>query len=78
MLSGAFQGSMLRFISRNAHTVQNSGNWHLYRLLYDMSRPAGSADNGVLHTIEVNDELRWIISKYIHLAGLEKGGLTFW
>lgn len=71
MLSGAFQGSMLQFISRMLipSRILEIGTFTGYSTICLAS---GLADNGVLHTIEVNDELRWIINKYIHLAGLEK------
>jgi predicted O-methyltransferase YrrM len=32
----------------------------------------GLAEDGLLHTIEVNDELGWLIRKYVQQAGLEE------
>lgn len=69
MLSGTFQGSMLRFISQmlRPYRILEIGTFTGYSTI---CLADGLVDDGMLHTIEVNDELNWIISKYIHLAGL--------
>jgi predicted O-methyltransferase YrrM len=69
MLSGALQGSMLRFVSQmlRPFRILEIGTFTGYSTICLAS---GLTDGGILHTVEVNDELEWIISKYIHLAGL--------
>ena len=69
MLSGALQGSMLRFVSQmlRPSRILEIGTFTGYSTICLAS---GLTDGGILHTVEVNDELEWIISKYIQLAGL--------
>ena len=71
MQSGAYQGTLLRFISQMMHPrrILEIGTFTGYASL---CLAAGLADDGVLHTIEANDELAWIIRKYVALADLDK------
>lgn len=71
MLSGAYQGQLLRFFSLmiRPRRVLEIGTFTGYATLC-MSE--GLADDGLLHTIEINDELSPIIQKYLRKAGLEK------
>jgi predicted O-methyltransferase YrrM len=71
MMAGTFQGKLLEFIS---HMLQPAcileiGTFTGYAAIC-MAR--GLQPGGVLHTIEVNPELEWLIKKYIGLAGLTK------
>ena len=70
MLSGVFQGGMLKFVSQmlRPSRILEIGTFTGYATICLAS---GLTDSGILHTIEVNDELRSIISKYIRLAGLD-------
>lgn len=71
MLSGHLQGALLRFISQvlKPSRILEIGTFTGYSTI---CLACGLEDDGVLHTIEVNDELRWIIEKYIGLAGLDR------
>lgn len=71
MQSGAYQGMLLRFISQmiQPDRVLEIGTFSGYASLCLAS---GLRAEGLLHTIEVNDELGWLIRKYVKLAGLEK------
>lgn len=69
MLSGPYQGALLRFISwmiRPRHILE-IGTFTGYAAL---CLAEGLAEDGLLHTIEVNDEFAWIIHKHIDKAGL--------
>ncbi|MBX2893739.1 MAG: O-methyltransferase [Saprospiraceae bacterium] len=71
MLSGAYQGQLLRFFSLmiRPRRVLEIGTFTGYATL---CMAEGLADDGLLHTIEINDELSPIIQKYLRKAGLEK------
>ncbi len=71
MSSGPFQGSFLKMISQmiKPKRVLEIGTFTGYATL---CLAEGLQADGVLHTIEANDELAWLINKYIGLAGLEK------
>jgi caffeoyl-CoA O-methyltransferase len=71
MLSGPLQGTLLYMISAmlRPRLALEIGTFTGYATIC-MAR--GLADDGQLHTIEVNDELAWIIQKYLLKAGLEK------
>ncbi|MCW5925026.1 MAG: O-methyltransferase [Saprospiraceae bacterium] len=71
MLSGAYQGQLLRFFSLmiRPQRVLEIGTFTGYATL---CMAEGLADDGLLHTIEINDELSPIIQKYLRKAGLEK------
>lgn len=70
MLSGAYQGMLLRFVSLmiRPRRVLEVGTFTGYATL---CMAEGLADDGILHTIEANDELGWLIRKYLKKAGLE-------
>jgi len=70
MASGHLQGALLRFIS---HMIQPSsvleiGSFTGYATLCLLE---GLAPKGIIHTIEVNQELAYLIRKYVALAGAE-------
>jgi caffeoyl-CoA O-methyltransferase len=69
MLSGAYQGQLLRFVSRmlRPRRVLEIGTFTGYATI---CLAQGLADGGVLHTVEANDELGWIVNKYVAAAGL--------
>lgn len=70
MLSGPLQGMLLTFISQmiRPKRVLEIGTFTGYTAI---CLAQGLTDDGLVHTIEVNDELAWIIQKYVTLAGLE-------
>lgn len=67
MLSGHFQGRLLSLISKivRPKTILEIGTYTGYSAL---CLAEGLAQDGVLHTIEVNPELRKIQEKYITLS----------
>ncbi len=71
MLSGALQGQLLRFISTiiQPKTILEIGTFTGYTAI---CLAQGLRENGVLYTIEVNEELAYIIQKYIHKANLQE------
>ncbi|MDX1912571.1 MAG: O-methyltransferase [Saprospiraceae bacterium] len=71
MLSGPYQGQLLRLISLmiRPRRILEIGTFTGYTAL---CLAEGLAHDGILHTIEANDELGWIIHKYIRLAGMEQ------
>ncbi|WP_163709359.1 O-methyltransferase [Mangrovibacterium lignilyticum] len=69
MLSGHIQGMLLTMLS---HMIQPKrileiGTFTGYSAI---CLAKGLSEDGKLHTIELNDELEWIASKYIEKAGL--------
>jgi len=70
MLSGEYQGQLLRFLSLmlRPRRVLEIGTFTGYTAL---CMAEGLTEDGVLHTIEANDELGWLIKKYIQQAGME-------
>lgn len=68
MLSGEYQGQLLRFISQmlRPRRVLEVGTFTGYAAL---CLAEGLPPDGVLHTIEANDELGWIIQKHVEEAG---------
>ncbi len=68
MASGHLQGTLLRFLSRmiRPETVLEIGSFTGYATLCLLE---GLLPDGKIHTIEVNQELAYIIEKYIKLAG---------
>jgi predicted O-methyltransferase YrrM len=71
MLSGHFQG---RFLSMLSHmikplTVLEIGTYTGYSAL---CLAEGLQENGVIHTIDINEELATLVNKYIVEAGFEK------
>ena len=71
MSSGHLQGQFLRFISKmkKPKTILEIGTFTGYSAICLAS---GLAENGVLHTIEVNEELEHIILKYVEKAQLQQ------
>jgi predicted O-methyltransferase YrrM len=70
MLSGPVQGQLLRFISLmlRPKTALEIGTFTGYAAICIAE---GLPDEGVLHTIEANPEMEYLIRKYIGKAGLE-------
>lgn len=71
MLSGPLQGSLLRMISQmlRPRRILEIGTFTGYAAI---CLAGGLADDGLLHTIEADDELESLIHKYIGLAGLNE------
>ncbi len=71
MLSGAYQGTLLRFISQmvRPRRALEIGTFTGYTAICIAQ---GLTNGGVLHTIEVNDELGWLIRKFVKKADLEQ------
>ena len=70
MLSGHLQGKILEMISKmiNPERILELGTYTGYSAI---CLAKGLKENGILHTIEINDELEGIISKYLVKSGLE-------
>jgi len=70
MLSGHLQGKVLEMISKmiNPDKILELGTYTGYSAI---CLAKGLKENGILHTIEINDELEEIIKKYLKNAGLE-------
>jgi len=70
MSSGHLQGQFLRFISKmkKPDTILEIGTFTGYSAI---CLAAGLEKDGILHTIEVNEELETIIMKYIEMASLK-------
>ncbi|NOQ23785.1 MAG: methyltransferase [Bacteroidales bacterium] len=70
MLSGHLQGKVLEMISKmiNPEKILEIGTYTGYSAI---CLAKGLKDTGILHTIEINDELEDLISKYLHKSGLE-------
>lgn len=70
MLSGPYQGMLLHFISRMVRPARalEIGTFTAYTAICIAQ---GMPDDGVLHTIEVNDELGWLIQTHLKNAGVE-------
>ncbi|MDA3952377.1 MAG: O-methyltransferase [Bacteroidales bacterium] len=70
MLSGHLQGKVLEMISKmiNPEKILELGTFTGYSAI---CLAKGLKENGILHTIEINDELEDIISKYLQKSGLE-------
>lgn len=69
MLSGPFQGMFLQMISHmiRPRRILEIGTFTGYSAL---CLAQGLAEDGLLHTIEVNDELAPLIQQYVQAAGL--------
>lgn len=69
MLSGHIQGIFLQMISKliRPERILEIGTYTGYSAI---CLAQGLNENGILHTIDVNDELETIIRKYIDKAGL--------
>ena len=71
MLSGPLQGQLLRMLSQlqQPQNVLEIGTFTGYATI---CLAQGLAPDGILHTIEVNPELEYLIRKYLNKAGLEE------
>jgi predicted O-methyltransferase YrrM len=71
MISGHLQGRLLEMISRMIRPLRilEVGTFTGYSAIC-LAR--GLADGGMLHTIDINDELAEIAMKYFRLAGLDQ------
>ena len=71
MLSGNLQGQFLKMLCRlvGARRVLEIGTYTGYAAI---SMAMGMRENGVLHTIDVNDELEDFTREFIRKSGLEK------
>ncbi len=69
MLSGTYQGKLLEFISRMIapNRILEIGTFTGYAAI---CLAQGLGVGGKIHTIEVNDELGWIIRNHVAMAGL--------
>lgn len=69
MLSGSYQGMLLRTVSlmTRPRRILEIGTFTGYTAL---CLAAGLTEDGLLHTIEINDELEGLIRKYVEKAGL--------
>lgn len=70
MLSGHLQGKVLEMISKmiQPEKILELGTYTGYSAI---CLAKGLQENGILHTIELNDELEDFILKYLHKATLE-------
>lgn len=70
MMSGPYQGMLLHFISRMVRPARalEIGTFTGYTAICIAQ---GMPDDGILHTIEVNDELAWLIRSHLEHAGVE-------
>ena len=70
MLSGHLQGALLALLSKTQgpKVALEIGTFTGYAAICIAQ---GLAEGGVLHTIEANEELHYLIKKYIAKAGLE-------
>lgn len=70
MLSGHIQGKFLEFISRmmKPEKILEIGTFTGYSAI---CLAKGLSPNGLLHTIDINEELQPIIEKHISIAGLQ-------
>lgn len=71
MIAGHLQGSFLRFISQMIRPkyILEIGTFTGYSAI---CLAAGLQEGGMLHTIELNQELEEIAARYIELAGLSE------
>lgn len=69
MVAGSLQGALLRFISQwlKPQRVLEVGTFTGYSAICFASQ---MPDNALLHTIELNEELEYMILKYVEKAGL--------
>lgn len=70
MLSGHIQGMLLTMLSQmiRPKRILEIGTFTGYSAI---CLAKGLVEDGKLHTIEVNDELEWIATKYIEKAGMQ-------
>lgn len=77
MLSGHIQGTLLSMLSRMIRPKQilEIGTYTGYSAI---CLAQGLAEDGILHTIEINEELEEIARKYFKEAGLQDKIRTYW
>lgn len=71
MLSGHMQGRILSMISKihQPKTILEIGTYTGYSAL---CLAEGLAENGILHTIDINEELEEMVTSYINKAGMNE------
>lgn len=71
MLSGNLQGQFLKMLCEmtGARRVLEIGTYTGYAAI---SMAMGMADGGVVHTIDINDELEDMVRDFVHRSGMEK------
>jgi len=71
MLSGYYQGRLLSLISKliRPQRVLEIGTYVGYSTI---CLAEGLSENGIIHTIDINEELEPVMKKYWHEAGLEE------
>ena len=76
MLSGHLQGSFLRMMSTmvNPSQILEIGTFTGYSCI---CLAGGLKENGIIHTIDINEELSDMVKKYIKEAGVEKKVKTY-
>ncbi|HTB06501.1 MAG TPA: O-methyltransferase [Bacteroidia bacterium] len=76
MLSGHLQGSFLRMMSTmvNPSQILEIGTFTGYSCI---CLAGGLKENGIIHTIDINEELSDMVKKYIKEAGIEKKVKTY-
>lgn len=76
MLAGHLQGQVLMMLSKMIHpkTIVEIGTYTGYSAL---CLAQGLEPGGILHTIEINEELEEMIKKYVKKAGLENKIRTY-
>lgn len=70
MLSGHYQGRLLSMLSQliRPHCILEIGTYTGYSAL---CMAEGLAEEGVLHTIDINEELDWLHDRYFMRAGMQ-------
>ena len=70
MLSGHLQGRVLSMLSRmiRPDSILEIGTYTGYS---GLCLAEGLSSNGIIHTIDINDELSPLVKKYVKLSGLE-------
>lgn len=70
MLSGHLQGRVLSMLSRMVRpdSILEIGTYTGYS---GLCLAEGLSSNGIIHTIDINDELSPLVKKYVKLSGLE-------
>lgn len=71
MLSGHLQGQVLRMLSKmiKPSRILEIGTYTGYSAI---CLADGLGEGGLLHTVDINDELKPMVSKYLEKAGVEK------
>ncbi len=71
MISGSYQGRLLSLISKmiRPENILEVGTFTGYATL---CLAEGLAENGIIHTIDINDEFRYLQDKYFKISGFQK------